>query len=181
MVGKLAKAVLITTGGFLLFPVAVDIGKTALFTVAAGLLLWFLWAIWRIVVLCRAGAFRADAAVWKRESFGFAAGIVGATPLLFILLGTLTTVRGPDDRMITAGPKAAFQLALDTYHADTGLYPANQDGLEALVVNPGVPRWTGPYINAEFRRYMDWFDYSIGADGRPLLVARPRSRRKFLP
>ena len=82
---------------------------------------------------------------------------------------------------MTAAPKAGFELALDMYHTDTGSYPSKDGGLAALIDNPGVARWAGPYINPEFRRYIDWFDYSVGSDDKPVLIARPRSRRRSLP
>ena len=90
MYGKLAKAVLITTGAFWMFPLAVETGKFAVvIAVAAALLVWFLWAVWRVIVLCRARAFRTDAEPWQREAFGFAAGILIATPALVLLLGNV--------------------------------------------------------------------------------------------
>ena len=67
MYGKLAKAVLITTGAFWMFPLALETGKFAVvIAVAAALLVWFLWAVWRVIVLCRARAFRTDAEPWQR-------------------------------------------------------------------------------------------------------------------
>ncbi len=55
-----------------MFPFALDIGRIALLAVALGLLVWFLWAMWRIVSLYRSRALRADAQLSDRESFGFA-------------------------------------------------------------------------------------------------------------
>ena len=182
MFGKLAKAMLITTGAFLLVPLALDTGIFAVsIALLAGLLMWFLWAVWRMIVLYRARAFRADAVPWNREAFGFALGVIIATPALVLLLGSVLVVRGPDDRTITAGPKAAFELALDVYHTDIGAYPTSGEGLSALIVNTGAARWAGPYINPDFRRYVGWFDYSISPDGKPVLIARPRDRRRSVP
>ncbi len=98
-----------------------------------------------------------------------------AAPVLVILLGTLTVVHGPDLETITAAPRAGFELALDEFQADTGLYPTKLEGLQALIVNPGVPRWGGPYISEALRRYIDWFEYSIGASGKPVLIPGPPS------
>jgi general secretion pathway protein G len=37
--------------------------------------------------------------------------------------------------------------ALDLYYLDNGQYPANGEGLNALVQRPGgVPTWSGPYL-----------------------------------
>ena len=35
--------------------------------------------------------------------------------------------------------------ALDLFRLDTGRYPTTQEGLNALVVNPGLDNWDGPY------------------------------------
>jgi len=36
--------------------------------------------------------------------------------------------------------------ALDHYRLDTGQYPTTQEGLAALMVNPGLDNWEGPYL-----------------------------------
>ncbi|MBE0427982.1 MAG: type II secretion system major pseudopilin GspG [Nitrospirae bacterium] len=36
--------------------------------------------------------------------------------------------------------------ALDQFRLDTGRYPTTQEGLEALVADPGAPGWDGPYL-----------------------------------
>lgn len=36
--------------------------------------------------------------------------------------------------------------ALDLYRLDLGKYPTTQQGLQALVVNPGIEGWDGPYL-----------------------------------
>ncbi|HYA11916.1 MAG TPA: type II secretion system major pseudopilin GspG [Thermodesulfovibrionales bacterium] len=45
--------------------------------------------------------------------------------------------------------KAQIELlgqALDQFKLDTGRYPTTSEGLNALMVNPGVPNWDGPYL-----------------------------------
>ncbi len=45
--------------------------------------------------------------------------------------------------------KAQIELlgqALDTFRLDVGRYPTTQEGLGALVTNPGVEKWDGPYL-----------------------------------
>lgn len=40
-----------------------------------------------------------------------------------------------------------FEKALEQYRIDTGKFPSNEQGLNALVVRPaGEPRWQGPYL-----------------------------------
>lgn len=42
-----------------------------------------------------------------------------------------------------------LQTALDLFLIDVGRYPTQQEGLQALVANPGVlERWRGPYLKA---------------------------------
>jgi len=38
-------------------------------------------------------------------------------------------------------------VALGRYRFHTGSFPSAEQGLAALVRNPGVPRWDGPYIS----------------------------------
>ncbi len=48
-----------------------------------------------------------------------------------------------------AAAKAQIELlgqALDQYRLDVGRYPSTQEGLNALVANPGVENWEGPYL-----------------------------------
>lgn len=41
----------------------------------------------------------------------------------------------------------ALEKALDQYRLDVGRYPSTEQGLNALVVQPGATtRWTGPYL-----------------------------------
>ncbi len=45
--------------------------------------------------------------------------------------------------------KAQIELlgqALDQFRIDVGRYPTSQEGLNCLVVNPGVENWDGPYL-----------------------------------
>ena len=45
--------------------------------------------------------------------------------------------------------KAQIELlgqALDQFRLDVGRYPTSQEGLNALMVNPGTTGWEGPYL-----------------------------------
>jgi len=45
--------------------------------------------------------------------------------------------------------KAQIELigqALDQFRLDVGRYPTGQEGLNALMVNPGATGWEGPYL-----------------------------------
>jgi general secretion pathway protein G len=39
-----------------------------------------------------------------------------------------------------------FKTALDNYNLDTGQFPTTEQGLNALIVNPGVAKWNKPYL-----------------------------------
>jgi general secretion pathway protein G len=41
-----------------------------------------------------------------------------------------------------------FGIALDLFEQDTGRYPRSDEGLQALVENPQVTNWRGPYLKA---------------------------------
>lgn len=42
--------------------------------------------------------------------------------------------------------RGSLSLALDLFEQDVGRYPTDDEGLEALVVNPGINGWKGPYL-----------------------------------
>ncbi len=83
-----------------------------------------------------------------------------------------------------AAAKAQIELigqALDHYRLDTGLYPTTDQGLNALMSNPGVEKWQGPYLKKGLpldpwgKPYIyqqpgshgDYDLYSYGRDGKP--------------
>jgi general secretion pathway protein G len=41
---------------------------------------------------------------------------------------------------------ALIEQALDQFRLDVGRYPTTQEGLNALVTNPGMPKWEGSYL-----------------------------------
>lgn len=80
--------------------------------------------------------------------------------------------------------KAQVELlgqALDQFRLDTGRYPTTAEGLNALLTDPGVPNWDGPYLKKAVpndpwgRPYSyqapgshgDYDISSLGADGAP--------------
>jgi len=71
--------------------------------------------------------------------------------IIGILAGMLVTrlVGRSEEARITrarADMKGALSLALDLFEQDTGRYPAEDEGLEALTADPGIPGWKGPYL-----------------------------------
>jgi general secretion pathway protein G len=76
----------------------------------------------------------------------------------------------------------AFEKALDQYRLDTGHYPTTEQGLNALMANPGgEAKWQGPYLAKalpadpwgspyQYRKPGEHgeFDlFSFGKDGQP--------------
>ncbi|HSB51512.1 MAG TPA: type II secretion system major pseudopilin GspG, partial [Dissulfurispiraceae bacterium] len=51
-----------------------------------------------------------------------------------------------------AAAKAQIELlgqALDQYRLDTSFYPTTEQGLQALLTNPGAEKWEGPYLKKD--------------------------------
>jgi general secretion pathway protein G len=74
--------------------------------------------------------------------------------IVMVILGLLASLVGPAmfKKLGTAKQKTAktqiemLMTALDSYRLDIGHYPSQQEGLEALVINPGDEKWDGPYL-----------------------------------
>lgn len=65
-----------------------------------------------------------------------------------------------------------FKSVLDAFSKDCGRYPTAQEGLGALIKNPGLPGWKGPYLSGDIP--LDpWgtqaYRYDL-QDGRPHFV-----------
>jgi general secretion pathway protein G len=111
--------------------------------------------------------------------------------VVIIILGLLAGLVGPrlfgrvgQSRQATA--RAQIELlgaALDQYSLDVGTYPPSSVGLEALVRNPNIASWNGPYLKKNAIPADPWgnpyqykccpgdhgeYDlWSDGADGKP--------------
>jgi general secretion pathway protein G len=74
--------------------------------------------------------------------------------VVIIILGLLAALVGPRlfgrvGQSRVAAARAQIELlgaALDQYRLDIGSYPPASVGLDALVRNPNVPNWAGPYL-----------------------------------
>lgn len=83
-----------------------------------------------------------------------------------------------------ASAKAQIELigqALDQFRLDTGRYPSTSEGLQALMADPGVDNWDGPYLKKAVPTdpwkkpytykspgdYGDYDLYTYGLDGAP--------------
>jgi general secretion pathway protein G len=109
--------------------------------------------------------------------------------VVMVILGLLAALVGPTlfskvGKGKTAAAKTQIELfgqALDSFRLDTGRYPTTSEGLQALVVNPGIDGWDGPYLkkgvpNDPWRRpylyqspgtHGDYDLYTYGLDGAP--------------
>ena len=111
--------------------------------------------------------------------------------VVIIILGLIAGLVGPrlfgrvgQSKQATA--RAQIELlgaALDQYRLDIGAYPAVAVGLPALVQNPNIPTWNGPYLKKNAVPSDPWgkpyqykccpgdhgdYDiWSLGADGAP--------------
>ena len=72
-------------------------------------------------------------------------------PVCLIVMFTGTPKGGQLSHVRVVAAKAqlnALSQALNHYKADVGEYPPDQFGLQALMYDPGVPNWQGPYLFA---------------------------------
>ncbi len=74
--------------------------------------------------------------------------------VVMVIIGLLAALVGPRlfpklGKGKQAAAKAQIELlgqALDQYRLDVGTYPTTEQGLNALITNPGVQKWDGPYL-----------------------------------
>lgn len=76
--------------------------------------------------------------------------------ILFVVLGALLTRQASRSKIspahrLAAAERAAADLAtlrtaLDMFRKDCGRYPSARESLPALMRNPRIPGWDGPYI-----------------------------------
>lgn len=74
--------------------------------------------------------------------------------VVMVIIGLLAALVGPKlfpklGKGKQAAAKAQIELlgqSLDQFRLDIGRYPTSQEGLNALVANPGTENWDGPYL-----------------------------------
>lgn len=74
--------------------------------------------------------------------------------VVMVIIGLLAALVGPKlfpklGKGKQAAAKAQIELlgqALDQYRLDVGTYPTTEQGLNALITNPGVDKWDGSYL-----------------------------------
>ncbi|RMG73931.1 MAG: type II secretion system protein GspG [Nitrospirae bacterium] len=110
--------------------------------------------------------------------------------VVMVILGLLAALVGPKlfpklGKGKQHAAKAQIELfgeALDQFRLDTGRYPTTSEGLDALIHNPGIEGWDGPYLRKNVVPKDPWgrpyqyqspgshgeYDlFSYGADGSP--------------
>ncbi|OWK43008.1 type II secretion system protein GspG [Fimbriiglobus ruber] len=55
-------------------------------------------------------------------------------------------IRFHNPRATTSNRIKMTELALEQYFEDCGTFPSQEQGLESLRRDPGVPKWAGPYL-----------------------------------
>ncbi len=96
--------------------------------------------------------------------------VVLLLPLLLFSIGA--SPRSSECRInSTRAMIAAIRTACDVFQLDTGQYPTEQKGLAALLTDPGVTNWNGPYIRSK---------YAIGTTGVNLRLSFNKSIAKLV-
>lgn len=73
--------------------------------------------------------------------------VLSIITLLAALVGPrLFTKLGKGKQAAARAQIELFSQALDQYRLDVGRYPSSQEGLNALVTNPGIENWDGSYL-----------------------------------
>ncbi len=78
--------------------------------------------------------------------------LLGLTVLLMVvglmLIGRVKYVYPVETPQLIAGKDLkVLRIALERFRRDCGRYPSKEEGLDALVLYPGVPGWCGNYVN----------------------------------
>ena len=100
--------------------------------------------------------------------------------VVLVILGLLAAIAAPRVMNYLGGAKtdtAAIQVEnlatnLDLFRLDVGRYPTEDEGLEALLVQPpGAEGWNGPYVRKEDQIRDPW--------GRPYAYRYPGEHLEF--
>jgi len=75
--------------------------------------------------------------------------------VVMVIIGLIASLVGPRlfpklGKGKQSAAKALLGQGLDQFRLDVGRYPTTQEGLNALMVNPGgIDQWDGPYLKKE--------------------------------
>ncbi len=98
--------------------------------------------------------------------------------VVMVIIGLIAALVGPRlfpklGKGKQAAAKAQIELlgqALDQYRLDTGSYPTTEQGLNALMTNPGVDKWEGPYLKKGL---------PVDPWGKPYIYQHPGSHGEY--
>lgn len=119
-------------------------------------------------------------------------GVLGGILLILLLIGGLLVGRAnrmtvPEaaqriSREAQAGRDLyALRVALEHFREATGRYPTDEEGLKALVVDPGVPGWSGNYVTlVKPDPWRTPYRYALTPDGPDVRSCGP-DRQPFTP
>ena len=106
--------------------------------------------------------------------------------LVIVIIGILAAVAVPNfagktDKARIASAKSQIKnlaSAVDIFEVDTGTYPAS---LNALLTNPGVNGWDGPYMKGNSIPNDPWgvpYQYSTSGNGYDIKSPGPAGKNK---
>lgn len=67
--------------------------------------------------------------------------------------------------------------ALGAVRLDIGRYPTADEGLHALIHDPGAKGWSGPYLQTSSAAFLASFDYDVQNREKPTVKRKHRSQR----
>ena len=86
------------------------------------------------------------------------------------LIGQLGKVKSQSAELQMDNLKGALKL----FYIDTGRYPTEAEGLNALMTAPsGIKRWSGPYMESDAALTDPWerpYQYTVPQDGQPFEI-----------
>ena len=95
----------------------------------------------------------------KDDGFSFAETIAVLAIMLILTAGVGFSAAGyvQKARKLSAENQIEiYRLALQSYYLDCGMYPSDEQGLDALwekpVMHPVPAGWNGPYVNKEIQK-----------------------------
>lgn len=112
----------------------------------------------------------------KRDQFGFTLlELLVVMVIIGLLVGYVApryfSQLGQSEIKATQAQIVALAKALDVYRLNTGHYPAEDLGLQALSVAPAnEPKWQGPYLDKEV---------PLDSWGNPYIYRIPGERREY--
>ena len=114
------------------------------------------------------------------------ASIVGLVSVIWIIvagrIGTSSST-SPIPQEWIISDKAIYQIegALSRYKKDTGVHPTDEQGLNALVKNPGIPNWRGPYLSTiPMDGWGGSFRYHFRTNALDIESSEPECKTSFL-